>query len=99
MRSVVGLLVLLVAAVGCKGPMQQNVPPAERMMEPGPGVGGPGPGVMMFQPATCAPPQTSQVYFVSPDGMSVTWATPGRSIRSPWWCLAGITSRKGPSTG
>ena len=73
MRSVVGFLVLLVVAVGCKGPMQQNVPPAERMMEPGPGVGGPGPGVMMFQPQTCAPPQTSQVAFVGPEGMSVTW--------------------------
>ncbi len=64
---------LLVAAAGCKGPLQQNLPPSERLLEPGPGVGGPGPGVMMFQPPMCAPPQTSQVAFGSPEGMTVTW--------------------------
>lgn len=59
--SLVGLLVAVGAtAAGCHrgigdvheawGPMQgrlaYNLPPAERLMEPGPGVGGPGPGVI-----------------------------------------------------
>ncbi len=73
MRSGVGLLLLLLAVVGCKGPLQQNLPPSERLLEPGPGVGGPGPGVMMFQPVCPTPPQTSQVAFVGPEGMTVTW--------------------------
>ena len=50
-----------------------NLPPAERSMEPGPGVGGPGPGVMM---PPIAPPvvlQASQIAFVGPDGMAVAW--------------------------
>lgn len=36
----------IVAAGGCHGRLAYNVPPAERLMEPGPGVGGPGPGVI-----------------------------------------------------
>lgn len=42
-------LTLTIAAacciVGCT-PVRHNLPPAQRLMEPGPGVGGPGPGVM-----------------------------------------------------
>lgn len=53
--------------------MQDNLPPAERMMHPGPGVGGPGPGVMSYQPAIPAPSQTTQVAFVGPEGMIVNW--------------------------
>ncbi len=30
---------------GCT-PVRHNLPPAQRLLEPGPGVGGPGPGVM-----------------------------------------------------
>ncbi|MBI1904575.1 MAG: hypothetical protein HYS13_26060 [Planctomycetia bacterium] len=53
-----------------------NLPPAQMLAEPGPGVGGPGPGVMMPQvPAIPVPPQASQVYFVGPDGMMVQWST------------------------
>jgi hypothetical protein len=32
-------------AVGCT-PVRHNLPPAQRLLEPGPGVGGPGPGVL-----------------------------------------------------
>src|SRR5688572_6560077 len=39
-----------VASIGCVGgKAAYNLPPAQRLLEPGPGVGGPGPGVI--QPA------------------------------------------------
>lgn len=45
-RALVGLLLAaMVAAPGC-GRLAYNLPPASRLMEPGPGVGGPGPGVI-----------------------------------------------------
>jgi len=53
---------------------RNNLPPAEMLMEPGPGVGGPGPGIMAT--AELMPvgnPSTSQVAFVSPEGMAVSW--------------------------
>jgi hypothetical protein len=46
-RALVGLLYVVAAAVaGCGGELAYNLPPAARLMEPGPGVGGPGPGVI-----------------------------------------------------
>ncbi len=49
MRRPVTQLTLLVAAAtvatGCV-PVRHNLPPEQRLMEPGPGVGGPGPGVI-----------------------------------------------------
>jgi len=40
------LVVAAVAVVGCATPRTHNLPPAEQLMHPGPGVGGPGPGVL-----------------------------------------------------
>ena len=40
------LIVFASLAVGCAHHRSYNLPPAERLMEPGPGVGGPGPGVI-----------------------------------------------------
>lgn len=40
------LLAAAVAATGCAGRMAYNLPPASRLMHPGPGVDGPGPGVI-----------------------------------------------------
>src|SRR6186713_3034935 len=37
-------------ALGCAFPKAHNLPPAQRLLEPGPGVGGPGPGVLMAEP-------------------------------------------------
>ncbi len=57
------LLVVAIMAVGCQAPgphsqsgfhagipVSHNLPPAQMLMEPGPGVGGPGPGVMAAGP-------------------------------------------------
>lgn len=72
-RSVVLALIVMVAVVGCKGPCEQNLPPAQMLMEPGPGVGGPGPGVMSYQPAPPTTGQSSQVAFVGPEGTVIAW--------------------------
>ncbi len=40
------LAVCMIAAVGCGGRLAHNLPPAQQLMHPGPGVGGPGPGVI-----------------------------------------------------
>ncbi len=57
-------------------------------MHPGPGVGGPGPGVISYQPAVPLPSQTSQVAFVGPEGMIVTWdmTAPGQFDSEPLIC-------------
>ena len=61
---------------------RNNLPPANMLMEPGPGVGGPGPGVLaaaaMMPGGPCGPGmgggmRTAQVAFSSPDGMAVAW--------------------------
>jgi hypothetical protein len=46
-RALVGLMcVAAVTGTGCGGKLAYNLPPSSRLMEPGPGVGGPGPGVI-----------------------------------------------------
>lgn len=53
---------------------RNNLPPAQMLMEPGPGVGGPGPGIIPpAEPLPMGPLPTSQVAFTSPEGMSVSW--------------------------
>lgn len=77
-------------AVGCahRGPLREphNLPPAQMLMHPGPGVDGPGPGVIpppggnipLINPAMMGiPAPTSQLAFVDPDGMSVQWDVGG----------------------
>ncbi len=53
MKRIVTQMSLLAAtaviATGCV-PVRHNLPPEQRMLEPGPGVGGPGPGVMGAPP-------------------------------------------------
>jgi hypothetical protein len=68
------LLAVLAAMTGCRHVARNNLPPSQMIFEPGPGVGGPGPGVMMYQPA-CPPcvAMSSQVAFVGPEGMQVRW--------------------------
>jgi hypothetical protein len=88
MRSGMCSLILILTLAGCTGPLKQQMPPAERLMHPGPGVSGPGPGVMMYQPAVPTRAQTSQVAFVGPEGMMVSWdvAMPGQFDSEPLVC-------------
>ncbi len=82
------VLALVVAFSGCKGPFVNNLPPAEMIMHPGPGVGGPGPGVVMYQPAAPSSNRTSQVSFVGPRGMRIAWdvSAPGQFDSEPLFC-------------
>ena len=71
----------LAVSSGCRAwgklghPVAHNLPPAQRIMEPGPGVGGPGPGVLPPPPppGITAPAPPVQVLFSQPDGMQVRW--------------------------
>ena len=74
------LLVMVMAAVGCHKPVANNLPPAEMLAHPGPGVDGPGPGVLAYQPAIPPVAAASQIYFVGPEGLTVQWdvTAPGR---------------------
>lgn len=74
------LLLLVVAASGCGRHHVNNLPPANMLMEPGPGVGGPGPGVMLGQLPTPVPYKISQVAFSGPDGMQVFHDSTGQGL-------------------
>ena len=50
----VTLALAVLAATGCRGPAY-NLPPASRLAEPGPGVGGPGPGVLSAEEMMAGP--------------------------------------------
>ncbi len=82
---VASVLALLAAVTGCTGPHKQNLPPAQMLMEPGPGVGGPGPGIMMHQPGPPMVQAASQIAFVGPEGTVVQWdvAMPGAFDSEP----------------
>ena len=75
---------MLVTATGCFPRILSHdtvLPPPNRLMHPGPGVGGPGPGVMTPPPMLMPqrPMKPSQVSFVGPDGMQVYWGVSGPS--------------------
>ena len=57
-------------------------------MHQGPGVDGPGPGVMTSLAAVPSPNQTSQVAFIGPEGMTITWdmSMPGAFDSEPMIC-------------
>jgi hypothetical protein len=89
MRSlVVSLSLLSIVMLGCRAPCKNTLPPADMLMHPGPGVDGPGPGVMMYQPGAPTQSATSQVAFVGPEGMTVTWdvGSPGSFDSQPLVC-------------
>jgi hypothetical protein len=74
------IAIAMTTAIGCVSPVGYNLPPAERLMEPGPGVGGPGPGVIppvalpVMQAAYMGVQQsTVQVLFARPEAMQVRW--------------------------
>lgn len=81
-------LIVLVALAGCANPHKDNLPPAQMLMEPGPGVGGPGPGISVYAPMPPLPPMASQIAFIGPEGMSVAWdvSMPGAFDSEPLIC-------------
>ncbi len=91
MKYQMALFVALVGMVGCKVPLSHNIPPAEQIMHPGPGVDGPGPGVQMLGGGAGMLPMTgssSQVAFVGPEGMMIAWdvGAPGLFDSEPLVC-------------
>lgn len=75
-------LAVTVSTLGCAFPKAHNLPPAQQLMEPGPGVGGPGPGVLTPPPPAAIYGQpmhvpTAQILFAKPDAMQVRWDTSG----------------------
>jgi len=78
----IGSIFTFIFFTGCTTLHHHNLPPAERLHEPGPGVGGPGPGVHLppspgpFVPGFPGVPVdfgTAQLLFVGPDSMQVRW--------------------------
>ncbi|MCA9121218.1 MAG: hypothetical protein H6822_21780 [Planctomycetaceae bacterium] len=81
--------VAAITAMGCASDIRShNLPPAERLMQPGPGVGGPGPGVIPpAMPSAVSPVsytsgvpmqhQTIQMLFSRPESMQVQWDVTG----------------------
>ena len=72
------------AAMGCAGIHSHNLPPADRLLAPGPGVDGPGPGVLMPAMPPTLPmagavmeQQTIQMLFDRPEGMQIRWDVSG----------------------
>ncbi len=72
------VLFAAMAALPAVSHAQYNLPPAEMLRGPGPGVGGPGPGVLA--PATYNMPSampaaqtTAQLLFTKPEGMQIRW--------------------------
>ncbi len=85
----VSLLIAGVAVAGCRiapvPSLRNNLPPAQALMHPGPGVDGPGPGIMMGPPGAPGPAMTSQIAFLGPDGTTFTWdvSAPGAFDSEP----------------
>jgi hypothetical protein len=75
-------LAVAITATGCVFPKAHNLPPAQQLLEPGPGVGGPGPGVL---PPSLPPAMipvsmpTVQLLFARPEGMQVRWDVSGQN--------------------
>jgi hypothetical protein len=100
MKYRLALFGAVLAMAGCKAPFTKNLPPAEQLMHPGPGVDGPGPGVMMLgdpggMPLAGAP--ASQIIFSQPDGMIVSWdvSAPGQFDSEPLVAPARYSFRQG----
>ncbi len=86
--SLISILLISLAVAGCRRPLTHNLPPADLLMGPGPGVGGPGPGIAAYQPSCPVTNQTSQIAFVGPEGMAVAWdvSMPGMFDSDPLIC-------------
>ena len=94
-------------------PVGHNLPPAQMLMEPGPGVGGPGPGVLnrssrggpmdggaVYGPFGAVTTQSVQVLFDQPKLMNISWdvSAVGRYDSAPWWFRVGRISPRAESS-
>lgn len=82
---VLTLTIAATAAMGCAGRMAYNLPPAQRLMQPGPGVGGPGPGVIPPNNQMMAPAAPATY---GPGGMAKAGG-PGGSLQQVQYCEDG----------
>jgi hypothetical protein len=80
-----------IMATGC-APVRHNLPPEQRLLEPGPGVGGPGPGVL--GPQAMAPGMMGGPMMGAP-GMSGPMYGPGPMMGGPM--MGGMPGMSGPS--
>lgn len=74
------IVAMALAMPGCAVPKAHNLPPAQQLLEPGPGVGGPGPGVLPPALPPAVVPMaipTTQVWFNRPENMTVQWDVTG----------------------
>ncbi|MDG2382874.1 MAG: hypothetical protein P8N76_14490 [Pirellulaceae bacterium] len=85
------LLFSTVAAVGCELTGGHNLPPASRLAQPGPGVGGPGPGVL-----TPPRPPVAPVSAIGP--MTAGVGAPGAVVEASGIMMGGHTM-VAPSVG
>ena len=86
------LLVSTTIVVGCGMTGGHNLPPASRLAEPGPGVGGPGPGVLTpprppVSPVSAVEPITQDVGFVG--GSAIGGGAIGGGCMCGAGCVAG----------
>ncbi len=87
----------LVASVGCAGRVAHNLPPAQRLMEPGPGVGGHCIAVDPWFIIASAPEESRLIRIartVNDEKPDRILAGPTPRRRAPYRCLAG--GLKGP---
>ena len=102
MRSfVVSLIIAGLAMAGCRAACKNNLPPADMLMHPGPGVDGPGPGVMRVpaRPALPVHDLANQICRARGNDGRLGRSARASSIPNNWSVRAAIASRKGPSTG
>ena len=78
MKIVLLLVAGSVVLTGCFRRQVNRTPPANMLLHPGPGVGGPGPGVMMGDAPAPYPMRTSQLAFTGPSGMWMNYDTSGQ---------------------
>jgi hypothetical protein len=79
--SVIAALGLAAPSLGGEPAFRHNMPPAARLAEPGPMVGGPGPGVLAPEtipvPGYGAPAPTTQILFNQPQSMRIAYDVVG----------------------
>ncbi len=87
MRYQMLVMALVVAMAGCEG-LQSRHAPRTHGLGGHAGMVGPSPSIAMYPPSMPMPAQSSQVKFVGPEGMMVSWdvSAPGQFDSDPLIC-------------